>query len=199
VIHSRIYFEELYRNNNDPWGYDYHWYEARKRQICLALLTRPHYQKVLEVGCSNGHLSVHLAQRAAQLLCLDVSDYAVQLASQRLQAFEHVVVENRKIPEEYLVQKFDLILISEVAYYLSEAELHQFIEKLKHSLNVDGEILCCHWRHEIKDFELNAQQVHQSFQQHFPFHHYLSLNDPDFMVDLWTVNSSSLAQQEELR
>jgi len=194
-----MYFEELYRNNSDPWGYDFHWYEARKRQICLALLTRQHYQNVLEVGCSNGHLSVHLAQRAGRLLCIDVSESAVQLASQRLQKFEHVVVENRKIPEDFLVQKYDLILISEMAYYLSAEELHQFIEKLKQSLNTNGEILCCHWRHDIEGFELNAQQVHQSFQQHFPFHHYLSLNDPDFMIDLWTENSSSLAEQEELR
>lgn len=194
-----MYFEDLYRHNSDPWGYDSHWYEARKRQICLALLTRPRYPKVLEVGCSNGHLSIHLAQRAEQLLCIDVSESAVQLASERLQEFEHVVVENRKIPEDYSIQKFDLILISEMAYYLSANELHQFIEKLKHSLNDDGEILCCHWRHEIQGFELNAEQVHQAFQQHFPFHHYLSLNDPDFMIDLWTANTSSLAQQEKLR
>lgn len=199
MIHSRVYFEDLYGHNSDPWGYDFHWYEARKRQICLALLTKPRYLKVLEVGCSNGHLSFHLAQRAEELLCIDVSARAVQLASARLQEFEHVVVENRKIPEDYSIQKFDLILISEMAYYLSKDELHQFIEKLKHSLNDDGEILCCHWRHEIQDFELNAEQVHQAFQQHFPFHHYLSLNDPDFMIDLWTANTSSLAQQEKLR
>lgn len=199
MIHSRVYFEDLYRHNNDPWGYDFHWYEARKRQICLSLLTKPRYPKVLEVGCSNGHLSFHLAQRAEELVCIDVSERAVQLASARLQEFEHVVVENRKIPEDYSIQKFDLILISEMAYYLSADELHQFIEKLKHSLNDDGEILCCHWRHEIQDFELNAEQVHQAFQQHFPFHHYLSLNDPDFMIDLWTANTSSLAQQEKLR
>lgn len=194
-----MYFEDLYRHNSDPWGYDAHWYEARKRQICLALLTKPRYPKVLEVGCSNGHLSFHLAQRAEQLVCIDVSKSAVRLASERLKEFEHAVVENRKIPEDYSIQKYDLILISEMAYYLSADELHHFIEKLKHSLNDDGEILCCHWRHEIQDFELNAEQVHQAFQQHFPFHHYLSLNDPDFMIDLWTANPSSLAQQEKLR
>ena len=194
-----MYFEDLYRHNSDPWGYDAHWYEARKRQICLALLTKPRYPKVLEVGCSNGHLSFHLAQRAEQLVCIDVSESAVRLASERLKELEHVVVENSKIPEDYSIQKFDLILISEMAYYLSKDELHEFIEKLKHSLNDDGEILCCHWRHEIQDFELNAEQVHQAFQQHFPFHHYLSLNDPDFMIDLWTANTSSLAQQEKLR
>jgi len=194
-----MYFEELYRSNNDPWGYDYHWYEARKRQICLALLTRPHYQKVLEIGCSNGHLSVHLAKRAAHLVCIDVSMEAVHLASQRLQAFEHVTVENKKIPEDFYEQRFDLIVISEMAYYLTLEELHDFIEKLRLALNPDGEILCCHWQHDIQDFELNAEQVHQSFKQYFPFHHYLSLNDLDFMIDLWTVNPSSLAQREQLR
>ncbi len=45
MIHSRVYFEDLYRHNSDPWGYDFHWYEARKRQICLALLTKPRYPK----------------------------------------------------------------------------------------------------------------------------------------------------------
>ncbi|MFW1841103.1 class I SAM-dependent methyltransferase, partial [Acinetobacter gyllenbergii] len=123
---------------------------------------RPHYQNVLEIGCSNGHLSVHLAKRAAHLLCIDVSEHAVHLATQRLQSFEHVTVENRKIPEELYEQKFDLIVISEVAYYLTCDELDEFIKKLKHALKPEGEILCCHWRHDIQDFELNAQQVHQS-------------------------------------
>lgn len=27
---SSQYFEALYHHNNDPWGYDLHWYEARK-------------------------------------------------------------------------------------------------------------------------------------------------------------------------
>ena len=198
MTHSRMYFEELYRSNNDPWGYDYHWYEARKRRICLALLTRQRYQNVLEIGCSNGHLSMYLAQRADQLLCIDAVEHAVQLASQRLQALDHVSVENRNIPEDFPEQKFDLIVISEIAYYLSLAELQQLIEKLTHCLNSGGEILCCHWRHEIQGFDLDAHQVHQHFQQSLPFHHYLSLNDTDFMIDLWRDDAVSLAQQEGL-
>ncbi|RZF55861.1 methyltransferase domain-containing protein [Acinetobacter halotolerans] len=198
MTHSNQYFEALYRNNDDPWGYDFHWYEARKRQICLALLTRQHYPKVLEIGCSNGHLSMHLAERADQLLCLDASDYAVQLASQRLNGLKHVKIENRRIPQAFPNEVFDLIIISEVAYYLSLSELHQLIEKLKCSLSEAGEILCCHWRHEIQGFELDAFRVHQYCKQNLPFQHYLSLSDPDFMVDLWTVNPSTLAQQEGL-
>lgn len=196
--HSSHGFDQLYRHSNDPWGYDHRWYEARKRQICLALLTQKHYQTVLEIGCSNGHLSEYLAQRADSLLCVDVSAQAVQLASQRLQAFRHVTIENKRIPEAFPQQKFDLIVISEVAYYLSELELSQLIEQLNHALTPTGELLCCHWRHAIEGFELDAQQVHQCFQQQLPFQHYLKLHDPDFIIDLWTVQSDSLAQQEGL-
>ena len=64
-----------------------------------------------------------------------MSKQAVQLASQRLEAFEHVTVENRKIPEDFYEQKFDLIVISEVAYYLTFDELGEFIEQLKQALN----------------------------------------------------------------
>lgn len=124
---SSQYFEALYHHNNDPWGYDLHWYEARKRQICLALLTQQRYSSVLEIGCSNGHLSVHLAKRADQLLCLDFSEHAVHWAAKRLQNLKHVSVQHHKIPEYFPEQKFDLIVISEVAYYLSRTELHELI------------------------------------------------------------------------
>ena len=162
---SNQYFEALYHHNNDPWGYDLHWYEARKRQICLALLTQQRYSSVLEIGCSNGHLSVHLAKRADQLLCLDFSEHAVHWAAKRLQNLKHVSVQHQKIPEYFPEQKFDLIVISEVAYYLSRNELHELIDQLQDSLTPQGEILCCHWRHAIQDFELDAYQVHHYLKQ----------------------------------
>lgn len=99
---SNQYFEALYHHNNDPWGYDLHWYEARKRQICLALLTQQRYSSVLEIGCSNGHLSVHLAKRADQLLCLDFSEHAVHWAAKRLQNLKHVSVQHQKFLNIFL-------------------------------------------------------------------------------------------------
>ena len=104
----------------------------------------------------------------------------------------------QKIPENFPEQKFDLIVISEVAYYLTHNELHELIDKLKDSLRPQGEILCCHWRHAIHDFELDASQVHDHLKQFMLFTHYLSLNDPDFLIDIWTVNPSSLAKQQGL-
>lgn len=192
------YFNKMYHRDDDPWGYNQLWYEQRKKQICLAVLTQPRYGLVLEMGCSNGHLSEHLAQRADQLICMDVSDQAVQLATQRLQVYSHVEVQNKKLPEAFPEHRFDLIVISEVAYYLSMTELNQLIECLKTHLSENGEILCCHWRYAIDHFELDAEKVHHQFKKNLSLKHYLSLNDSDFMIDLWTINESSLAQQEGL-
>lgn len=50
------YFDTLYHYNDDPWGYTQRWYEQRKRQICLALLPRQRYGRILELGCANGVL-----------------------------------------------------------------------------------------------------------------------------------------------
>ena len=108
-------------------------------------MTRPDYSNLLEIGCSNGHLTEHLAQRADCGLAIDTSENAIQLASKRLHAYNHVKVEQRRRPAAYPSGHFDLMMLSEVAYYLFSLELYQFTQHLSHSLMPHGEILCCHW------------------------------------------------------
>lgn len=195
---NMAYFDALYQTNDDPWGLAQRWYEVRKRDICLALLLQPVYHNVLEVGCANGVFSQALADRCQQLLCLDANSRAVQLAQARLQPYSHVEVKQQRIPAQYPAGQYDLIVISEVAYYLSQPELLQLIEQLEHSLAAGGTLLCCHWRYPIEGFDLTGDQVHTLLRQHVSLHHYLGLNDPDFLVDLWTSDQRSLALKEGL-
>ncbi|MFU8927518.1 class I SAM-dependent methyltransferase [Acinetobacter puyangensis] len=193
------YFDRLYHENTDPWGYAQRWYEQRKRQICLAVLLKPMYQHILEIGCSNGFFSQYLAAHGQQLTCVDANTTAIQLASNRLKLFKHVQVLQKQMPEQYPTQPFDLIVLSEMAYYLTESELILLIKKIQNSMQqTQGTLLCCHWRHPISGFELNGDRVHELIHQHLEIPHYLSLNDPDFLVDIWTYEQNSLAQQEEL-
>ncbi len=192
------YFDTLYHHNDDPWGYTQRWYEQRKRQICLALLPRQRYGRILELGCANGVFSQELASRCDELLGLDANSKAVELARQRLKAQLHVGIQQKRIPQQCPEEKFDLIVISEIAYYLNENELLQLIEWAQRSLNDTGTLLCCHWRYPIDGFSLNGNLVHQLLKQHLKLYHYLGLDDPDFLVDLWTTDSGSLAHQEGL-
>ncbi|WP_407307307.1 class I SAM-dependent methyltransferase [Acinetobacter sp.] len=198
MINQTDYFDELYKNSDDPWDYEQRWYEERKRQICLALLLQPVYSKVLEIGCSNGVFSQHLAQRSKQLICLDAHSKAVQLAQVRLDHLSHVKVIQQHIPEQFPAGSFDLIIINEILYYLQPEELAHLIEKVENSLTLEGVVVCCHWRYPIDGFILTGEEVHHVLKQQFHLPHYLNVNDPDFIIDLWSKETTTLASKEGL-
>ena len=195
MLKTQTYFDHIYATANDPWGYEQHWYEARKRQICLSVLLQPQYQNALEVGCSNGVFSEALGQRCSQLLCLDGHPKAVNLAQNRLKNYPHIQVRQAWVPAELPQQQFDLIVIGEILYYLDLEQIQTFIAWLNTHLSATGTLLCCHWRHPIEGFTLDGNQVHQLLAP-LALQHYLSLQDPDFLVDVWTKSSLSLAAQE---
>ncbi len=197
MLKTQSYFDQIYAQGNDPWGYDQRWYEARKRQICLSVLLQPEYDHALEIGCSNGVFSEALGQRCRQLLCLDGHAQAVALARRRVAAYSHIKVEQAWVPEALPAQSFDLIVVGEILYYLSPSELKQLMGWLDRHLHPSGTLLCCHWRHPIHGFELTGDQVHQSLRQ-LHLNHYLSLKDPDFLIDVWSQSGLSLAKQEGL-
>ncbi|RYY78209.1 MAG: methyltransferase domain-containing protein [Moraxellaceae bacterium] len=198
ILPTQDYFDQLYAHNDDPWDYENRWYEQRKRQICLSLLPLKHYSSILEVGCSNGVFSQDLAARCQKLLCIDGNATAVHLAQNRLRNMPHVDVLQRQIPQQWPHEQFDLIVISEIAYYLTQKQLLELTILATQSLTAQGMLLCCHWRYPIEGFELTGTQVHEVLQQHLSLDHYLTVNDPDFVVDIWTKNPITVAQQEGL-
>lgn len=198
TAYDAAYFEQLYtQNKGDPWQYEQRWYEQRKRDISLAVLPKPQFTQALEIGCSNGVLSTALAKRCTHLLCLDANDIAVTQAKMRLPA--SVTVKQAIVPEALPQQRFDLIVISEILYYLSEQHLLELMTWLNQSLQPEGCILACHWKYPIDHFELNGLLVHQQLKQYLTTAHYLSVHDHDFELDLWYNTAHSLAAQEGLR
>lgn len=193
------YFAELYRaNNGDPWRYEQRWYEQRKRDITLAVLPQPSFSTGIEIGCSNGVLSSELAKRCEYLICMDANPTAIQLANQRL-THDHVTVVQGIVPLDLPEQQFDLIVASEVLYYLEEQILQQLIDWMNTHLSPNGCIVACHWRYDIEGFGLNGEHVHQLLKQHLNYFHSAQLQDADFFLDVWTNSSDSIAAQEGLR
>ncbi|MBK0064108.1 MULTISPECIES: class I SAM-dependent methyltransferase [unclassified Acinetobacter] len=192
------YFNQLYEQNDDPWSYADRWYEHRKRAICLSLLLHDQYKKGLELGCSNGIFSQQLAERCQHLVCIDANERAVYLAQQRLSSAAHVKILQKQLPDNFPEDHYDLIVISEIGYYLTRNELLKLIDLCQRNLTDNGMILLCHWRYPIEGFELNGETVHSLFKQEMKLGHYLRLNDKDFLIDVWTKHNNSLADQEGL-
>jgi LmbE family N-acetylglucosaminyl deacetylase/SAM-dependent methyltransferase len=156
--------DRLHSRQADPWGVDTRWYEQRKRELVLAALPRPRFRRALEIGCSTGALTAALAARTDRVLAVDSSATAVRAARHRLQGEPDVDVAELVVPSEWPDGAFDLVVVSEVGYFLSPAALEGVVGRVGASLTPDGAVVLCHWRHPVEGWVLDADQVHRAFE-----------------------------------
>lgn len=197
---SATYFNELYRQSDDPWKLREGWYESRKRSLTLALLPRPRYRSAFEPGCANGELTIELAKRCDTLLAADLHERAVQLARERVADAPQVRVEQRMVPREWPTEAgpFDLIVISEFAYYLDSAELETLASRIAASLTTDGTLLACHWRRPFAEALESADAAHALFDARCGLTRLAHHDEADLLIDVWSRDARSVAQREGL-
>ncbi|NYH20282.1 class I SAM-dependent methyltransferase [Paraburkholderia bryophila] len=194
------YFDNLYRRSDDPWHLREGWYESRKRSLTLALLPRPRYRNAFEPGCANGELTFELAKRCDALLAADLHERAVQLAGERLAGASQVRIERRTVPRDWPVEAgpFDLIVISEFAYYLQATELDALAGCIAASLTPDGTLLACHWRRPFAEALESADTAHALFDARCGLTRLAHHDEADLLIDVWSRDARSVAQREGL-
>jgi cyclopropane fatty-acyl-phospholipid synthase-like methyltransferase len=190
------HFDALFDGNDDPWQFRSRWYEARKRALTLACLPQQRYASGFEPGCANGELSAALAMRCDQLLATDGSARAVALARERTAALPHVHLQQAWVPDDWPDATFDLIVISELGYFLSADALTTLITKTRTCLRRGGTVLACHWRRGSDDCALDGDEVHRRLAKGLALPHLCELVDLDMRIDVWSDNPRSVAQHE---
>jgi 2-polyprenyl-3-methyl-5-hydroxy-6-metoxy-1,4-benzoquinol methylase len=85
--------------------------------------TASRFSQALEIGCSIGVLTQMLAQQCNALLAVDVAPTALAAAAARCAGLSNVTFENLQIPAQWPARKFDLMLFSEVLYFLTPADI----------------------------------------------------------------------------
>jgi cyclopropane fatty-acyl-phospholipid synthase-like methyltransferase len=185
------YFNAIFERDDDPWRFRDSWYEQRKRDLTLAALPLRHYHNAFEPGCANGELSAQLASRCDRLLSADIAPRAVELAMWRLALFPHVSVELREMPRDWPAGRFDLIVISETAYYLAANQCSALVDAACAALTDGGTLLCCHWRRSSEPWALQADDVHRRFGQHVSLHRLTHVEDADFLLDVWSTDQAA--------
>ncbi|MCT0202814.1 class I SAM-dependent methyltransferase [Synechococcus sp. CS-603] len=159
---GRDYFNLLYTQNSDPWAFESSPYEAAKYAATLAVLPQLHYCNALELGCSIGVLTQQLALRCNQLLATDISEVALAKAEVRCKNLNNVRFQRRDLSTDFTNGQFDLILVSEVANYLSQQELEVLRSNIANALIPGGSLLLVHYTGKTH-YPLTADQVHQTF------------------------------------
>jgi cyclopropane fatty-acyl-phospholipid synthase-like methyltransferase len=178
------YFEQLYRHDQDPWGFDSRWYEQRKFALTVASLPDKRYGAAFEPGCSIGALTERLAPRCERLLAVDHVSTPLDQAIRRLRRFPHVRVEQRVLPEDWPPGPFDLLVLSEFCYYFDAAELDDLIERARQSLEANAVVVAVHWRGDT-DYPLTAAETHRILANVPGFGTVTRHVDEQFLLDVW--------------
>lgn len=139
------YFEALYADDADPWRFTTSDYERRKYAVTRAALNGHEIHAAFEVGCSIGIFTRQLARRCHSLLAVDVAERALEQARRNCKGLKRVRFERMEIPAQWPAEVFDLIVFSEVLYYLSPDEIRRAAARSLVTLSPGGLILLVHW------------------------------------------------------
>jgi SAM-dependent methyltransferase len=140
------YFEAMFQGTDDPWDLETSPYERDKYAHSLRVLGTRQYELGFEVGCAKGVLTLSLAQHCRALLAIDVSETALVAARDRCSAMDHVTFGKMLFPVQApLGGAFDLIILSEVAYYWDDKDLKRAADWIGTHSAPGGDILLVHW------------------------------------------------------
>jgi LmbE family N-acetylglucosaminyl deacetylase/precorrin-6B methylase 2 len=182
---GEAHFEELHRRHDDPWSVRTRWYERRKRALTIAALPDERYARALELGCSIGETTAALAERSEQIIAVDHAPAAVAAASRRLAGVSNATVTRMRIPDDWPLGTFDLIVISELGYYLAEDQWEKTIERCRGALRPGGAVLLCHWLGTSDDFAQTAAEVHEAFRLSSGLTAIVEHRESDFILEVF--------------
>jgi len=193
------YFDALYAANDDPWSFTERWYERRKRALTIAALPHARYSRAFEIGCSIGNLTAELADRCDTLVSVDTAAAAVATARTRLVGVSNVELSVMNVPDQWPAGAFDLIVLSEVAYYFYENDLHGLMDVVVASLNPSGVLVACHWRHPVADYPLTGDKAHELIRAAAGVEMMAEYVDHDLRLEIFGVEPpQSVAEREGL-
>jgi SAM-dependent methyltransferase len=153
-------FDQRYREEGDPWGYRTSDYERAKYGATLSACGDGPFTSALELAGSIGIFSAQLAPRCERLTTIDFSSPAVDQARRELARFPQVEAICGEIPAAIPNGPYDLIVASEILYYLEPPALIETLIRLQQVLAPAGTLVLVHWRPGGPERPFSAAQVH---------------------------------------
>lgn len=181
--YDHAYFEQLYRREADPWSVLASPYELAKFRHSIQMLRKPMYQCGLELGCSIGGLTRFLAERCRRLTAIDTSRAALDHA-RIVCARPHVAFVQSHLPDGIGGGPYDLLVLSEVLYYFTEAALASLASQLRRAINADTEILVVHWTGDT-DYPLSGDRAMDAFRQCMGARILQCSRQPGYRLETW--------------
>jgi 2-polyprenyl-3-methyl-5-hydroxy-6-metoxy-1,4-benzoquinol methylase len=142
---TAAHFKRLYESNPDPWDFSTRPYERAKYRHTVQALGRRQFVAGLEIGCSIGILTRMLASRCDTLLGVDIVEHPLDAARRRCADQPWVRFERMQVPQEWPNGRFDLMVFSEVLYFLSPGDINRCARSLTATLSPSATVLLVNW------------------------------------------------------
>lgn len=193
------HFDDTYAATPDPWSVRTSWYERRKRAALLSALPRERYGNVWEPGCSIGLVTAELARRSGRVEASDVSPRAVQAAQESTRTLKNVRVSLARLPDDpvpYGPGECELVVLSEVLYYLDAANRTAAIDLARRVLPPGGHLVVVHWRAHPSDAHCSGDHANAEVVQRIgsPLVHHV---EEYFVLDVFEVPVSEHRARDE--
>ena len=144
--HDAEHFRQLYARSADPWAFRTSTYEQAKYRRTIATLGERRFRSGFEPGCSIGVLTRMLARCCDALLAADIVEEPLHTARDFCQDLPWVRFVRMRIPTEWPDGRFDLIVLSEVLYFLAPQDIATVAACVLTALDPDGVVLSVNWR-----------------------------------------------------
>jgi SAM-dependent methyltransferase len=177
------FFDDLYEGSEDPWSFATSEYEREKYAHTLASLGAPRFERALEVGCSVGVFTELLAGVTEELVAIDVSKRALVRARRRLQGRRGVRFVPVSFPEDLPEGPWDLIVCSEILYYLDREAFAHAEDRLRACLEAGSTVVAVHWRAATLTYPLLGDEVHDRLVAVLGDWHALDDRRPQYRLD----------------
>lgn len=153
-------FDRRFRVDPDPWRFETSDYERAKREATAGACGPLAGRTILELGAANGVLAARLAPAARALVAVEGAPAAAQLARERLAELPHARAVEGLIPEAVPPGPYDVVVASEILYYLQPDAYASTLDALDHWLAPGGRLVAVHWRPTSEERPRSAEQVH---------------------------------------
>jgi len=177
-------FEALYRGDPDPWSYASSAYEQAKDRATLSACGPGPFVRAIELGGSIGVFSALLAPRCRRLITVDAAPTAVARARARLAGRSEVTPVLGTIPDAIPHRTYDLVVASEILYYLAPARLEESIVKLLRCTRPGGRWVLVHWRPPGPERPLDAALIHARLRRRPELRHIADGATADYLLDV---------------
>lgn len=181
---DRGYFDAMYASSDDPWGFDRTWYEQRKYDITVAALPRHRYDLAFEPGCANGALTERLVARCDRVVATDFHRGAIERARARLDKFESVSVRCERFPTWWPTGRSDLLVLSEIVYYLTSPGRAVLADALRTELAPGADVIAVHYT-ERTNYPMAGVEVAAWLDALPQLHRIVSHDDERFQLGVW--------------